>query len=94
MIADKNFKLHEKKKSKRKEKAVEDKESAHIISPMKVLYRAYKMAHDLVAKKRDKLKEKMDGAKVVEQQYMWMKRTTEELEKVLEAYTADVRVKS
>ena len=63
------------------------------INPMKVLYRAFKMAYDMMSQKRETLRTNVKKAKDVETEYMTMKRTADQLVQVLKSYQADVSEK-
>ncbi len=61
------------------------------INPMRVLYRAFKVAYDMMIQRKDSLKKDVEKAKEVEQQYMVMKRTADQLVQVIKSYQNDVR---
>ena len=65
--------------------------SKHEVNPMRVLYRAFKMAYDMMTNRRETLRQSVEEAREVEQQYSVMKRSADQLVQVLKEYQENVR---
>lgn len=87
--------LHQSKPSLTEEKDLcATKNQPHQVSSDRALSKAFKMAYDLMTKKRTELKEKPRRKDNIEKQQILMKKATARVVKVLKSYREDVSSQS